>query len=292
MRERLRRGVRRVLAMMLAALLPAAACAEKNALPALPVLNAAFSLLEPGNPFLSRYNEITGESVQARMPLGVPYLWGGRAASHLFAKEPDYIVQPAWQNSPSYYRVGTKYIYGFDCYGFIAWVWEQAFGRQLASMSELFADRETQVFHSGGKEIPAFPELSRALEPGDLLLMEHPGRHIALYIGTLRMYGFTAEEIPELAERLDDPLVIHCTVNAQISGRFAELIAAGLPKYRVAEVTDGGVCVSLLTPDPGIAPHSVRQQNQDTLYFVLPDGTWLTLLCWVDPVRYCWCRMT
>ena len=57
------------------------------------VLTNAFTLLEEGNPFIERYNRITGENVQARMKQGVPYFWGGRAESHLFAKEPDYIVQ-------------------------------------------------------------------------------------------------------------------------------------------------------------------------------------------------------
>ena len=46
-------------------------------LEASPLLDSALSLLEEGNFFTARYNEITGSDVQAVFPLGVPYLWGG-----------------------------------------------------------------------------------------------------------------------------------------------------------------------------------------------------------------------
>ena len=298
MRKRRLRGIRRlpaglpaVLALLLALLLGAAAGAEEGGLRAHPVLDAAFTLLEPGNPFPERYSRETGSSVEARMPLGVPYLWGGREASHLFAKEPDYIVQPAWSDSPAYYRAGLKYIYGFDCYGFTDWVWKTVYGVSLPKISDLLDRRDLRVPGTEGAGTPDLGGLHRILEEGDLLVLQHPGRHIAIYIGTPRMYGYTAEEVPELAEYLDYPLVIHCTVNAQISDRFAELIAHGLEKYRAAQVTDGGVCVSLLVPDSGAAPHRVHQQNQDTLYLELPDGTWLTILGWDTVVRYAWCRI-
>ena len=45
----------------------------RGSMNASPVLDAALSLLEEGNPFLIRYNIITGSAVQARMPYGVPY---------------------------------------------------------------------------------------------------------------------------------------------------------------------------------------------------------------------------
>ena len=95
---------------------------------------------------------------------------------------------------------------------------------------------------------------------------------------------------PQLAEELDSPLVIHCTTNAQIADRFDELIKHGLPKYHCATVTDGGVCVSLLVPDCEKVPGHVHQQNQDTRYYTLPDGTWLTVLSCDEIVEYCWYR--
>ena len=255
-----------------------------------PMLDHAFSLLEEGNPFLARYNRLTGGQIEARLPLGVPYLWGGRAESHVFAKEPDYVVQAAWQSSPAYYRAGVKYLYGFDCTGFVAWAWQKAYGSELSPMDRMLAESECHVLDHRNVSIPPLEELHRLLRPGDVLIMEHPGKHIAIYIGTLRMYGYTEADLPALAGHLDDPLVIHSTVNAQISDRFAELIANGLPKYRVAQVTDGGVCVSLVCEEEAVMPDTVFQQNQTTRYAELPDGTWLTALMWEHVTRFCWYR--
>ena len=262
----------------------------KQEIKACEVLTNAFTLLEEGNPFIERYNRITGENVQARMKQGVPYFWGGRAESHLFAKEPDYIVQDAWQSSPAYYRAGVKYIYGFDCVGFVAWVWKQVYGTSMPKTGSLFNDREHQIRNKQTGEGPLWDGCAETLIPGDILVIDHDGRHIAIYAGTLRMYGYTAEEVPELAEMLDMPLVIHCTTNAQVADRFADLIANGLPKYKCATVTDGGVCVSLMVPDRNQVPGLVHQQNQDTRYYALPDGTWLTVLACDDVTDYCWLR--
>lgn len=256
------------------------------------MLNHAFTLLEEGNPFRERYNRITGENVQARMPLGAPYFWGAQD-ERLFAKEPDYVVLPAWQNSPAYYRAGTKYIYGFDCVGFVKWVWKETYGASMPARAFLYADTGHQIRNSASGEEPLWDGLADELAPGDLLLIEHGngGHHIAIYTGTLRMYGYSAEEIPELKDELDAPLVIHCSTNAQISNRFAGLIAHGLPKYRCATVTDGGVCVSLVVPDCTKVPGLVHQQNQDTRYYTLPDGTWLTVIPCDEMAGYCWYRI-
>ena len=157
-------------------------------------------------------------------------------------------------------------------------------------MNSLFIDWDAHIMDSAGTPEPDFTGLMAVLRPGDLMLVEHPGRHIGIYIGTLRMYGYTEEEVPELAGFLDEPLIINSTVNAQISDRFADLIANGLPKYRTANVTDGGVCVSLVCRDSSAVPYSVHQQNQDTRYFILPDGTWLPVFLWENIDRYCWYR--
>lgn len=267
----------------------ASAAGTKAELRASRALSSAFSLLEEGNPFIERYNRATGESVRARMKQGVPYFWGARAESHLFAKEPDYIVQAAWQDSPAYYRAGQKYIYGFDCVGFAAWVWKQASGTEMPSPADLFRDRANHIRNTWTGEGPLWEQMTEELEPGDMLLLRHArSSHMAIYIGTLGMFGYTAAEAPELAGLLDAPLVIHCSVNAQAADRFADLIRNGLPKYRCATVTDGGVCVALLVPDSRTAPFTVHQQNQDTRYYVLPDGTWLTVLGTENGAEYCW----
>ena len=122
MRQTMRHAV--ALSLCLILLLVPAVQAEQK-LTAVPILNHAFTLLEEGNPFIDRYNRITGMEVQARMSLGMPYLWGGRLESYVFAKEPEYFVYAAWASSPAYYQKGLYYLYGFDCYGFVAWAWER-----------------------------------------------------------------------------------------------------------------------------------------------------------------------
>ena len=255
------------------------------------MLKNAFTVLEEGNPFVERYNRITGENVKARMAQGAPYFWGAQE-DHLFAKEPEYVVVPAWQDSPAYYKTGVLYMYGFDCVGFVKWAWKETYGQDMPARAALYKDTANQIRNTETGEGPLWDRCLETLIPGDLLLLEHTGggHHIAIYMGTLRMYGYTAEEVPELADRLDVPLVIHCTTNAQVSDRFADLIAHGLPKYHCATVTDGGVCVSLLVNDPENAPGFVHQQNQDTRYYTLPDGTWLTVEDCGELDGYCWYR--
>ena len=286
--------LRLLLLLVLAALLLCgSAGAEKKTKKIQPyaVLNHAFTVLEKGNPFTERYNRIAGQKVKARMAQGAPYFWGAQE-DHLFAKEPDYVVVPAWSNSPAYYRTGVKYFYGFDCVGFVKWVWKETYGEEMPARRSLFSDREHQIRNRETGKGPLWKGAVKTLVPGDILIMDRgpSSHHMGIYIGTLRMYGYTAEELPELADRLDTPLVIHCTTNAQVSDRFAELIAHGLPKYRCATVTDGGVCVSLLVPDCKGVPGHVHQQNQDTRYYTLPDGTWLTVLSCEKVTDYCWYR--
>ena len=95
--------LRLLLLLVLAALiLCGSAGAEKKTKKIQPyaVLNHAFTVLEKGNPFTERYNRIAGQKVKARMAQGAPYFWGAQE-DHLFAKEPDYVVVPAWSDSPS-----------------------------------------------------------------------------------------------------------------------------------------------------------------------------------------------
>ena len=281
----------KVLLLLLPVLLRAGAAAEGTGIRSSPVLNHAFTVLEEGNPFTERYNRLTGGNVRARMAQGAPYFWGAQA-DHLFAKEPEYVVIRAWSNSPAYYRKGKNYIYGFDCVGFVKWVWKETYGGTMANRAYMYEDREHQVRNRSAGESPLWESAAEELVPGDLLLIEHgvDSHHMAMYAGTLRMYGYTAEEVPELAEKLDEPLVIHCTTNAQIADRFTELIAHGLPKYHCATTTDGGVCVSLMVADCSGVPGYVHQQNQDTRYYTLPDGTWLTVLPCDNVTDYCWYR--
>ena len=45
------------------------------------------------------------------------------------------------------------------------------------------------------------------------------------------------------------------------AGMIAKAIANGLPKYKCATVTDGGVCVSLMVPDRNQVPGLVHDQS-------------------------------
>ena len=265
----------------------AASVQAAGALERSPWLDKALSLLEEGNPFLVRYNLLTGAHVQPRLPFGVPYLYGGQAANHVFSREPDYAVEAAWTSSPAYYVSGRNYLYGFDCVGYVKWVWDQVSEKEWPTSDGLLSDRAGHVLDPG-TALPDWEAVARMLALGDILVMRHPGNHIAFYIGTLRAFGYTAEEVPDLAPYLDYPLLIHSNTNAGVARRFAWLLKNGLPKYRGATVTDGGVAVSILGVPPSAAPGHVVEQNQDTWYFTLPDGTWLTVQPWASVTDYCW----
>ena len=78
-----------VLTMVLS-ILPAQAEVERSKL-----LDAAFSMLEEGNDFVRRYNEMTGAEVAATFVDGCPYFFGGKAddettLTRLFSRAPLY----------------------------------------------------------------------------------------------------------------------------------------------------------------------------------------------------------
>lgn len=300
---------RRWTALLLALLLPAAVTAEDFRMPGQavftapeiarlreagslarsPWLDAGLSLMEEGNPFLVRYNIIAGGKATSILPFGVPYLYGGRAANHVFSRTPDYAVEKAWISSPAYYVAGTSYLYGFDCVGYVRWVWEQTTEMEWPGCDALLRDGERHVLDTDSL-MPDWEDLARILRPGDILVLRHPDNHTALYLGTLRQFGYTEEDVPELAPYLDYPLVMHAAVNAAVARRFDWLIHNGLPKYRGSQPPDGGVCAAILGVPVQAAPGHVVEQNQDTWYFSLPDGTWLTVLPWENVMAYCWWR--
>ena len=68
--------MKRIVALLLLLVMMGTAAAAE--VEASPVLDAAFSMLEAGNPFLTRYNELTGSGVEAVFELGAPYFFGGK----------------------------------------------------------------------------------------------------------------------------------------------------------------------------------------------------------------------
>ncbi|MBQ7520591.1 MAG: hypothetical protein IJU12_09740 [Clostridia bacterium] len=256
-----------------------------------PALEAAFQMLEQGNPFLERYNLITGARVSPYLPAGIPYFMGGRDIETILRNQPDeYVLWYSWQDSV-YYRDGVMYFYGLDCVGFVRKVWMDTGVMGFTTATSLLNECEWRHILSGtGHEPQDWQAWPRDLRLGDVLVTSSPGMHMMMLIGTLRQFGYTAEEVPELSAFLDAPLVIHCGVNAAYADRFFALKQTGPWRYSLATVPDGGVTVSLLGADWSSAPHHVHQQLQDTAWYTLPDGTWLTVIDWSKVLRWCWCR--
>ena len=219
------------------------------------LLDAAFTMVEEGNPFQIRYNLLTGADVRSLFPLGVPYFWGGRNYQAVCERLPLYTTREAWQSSRAFYLKGTTYIYGFDCVGFVKNVYALT-GRKIAGT---LAERGDQAYCAAGAHIfcdDAHPlpedwtEAARQMRVGDIMLIHHPGLHVMIYMGTLREFGYTADQLPALAGYLDYPLMLHCGQNHYSYQRFQSLIeAAADPKLEEVSPTDGGVGVCILGVD-------------------------------------------
>jgi hypothetical protein len=293
----------RLLLLAAAALLLFLAPAGRAGADALPsdLTEAAFELLEEGNPFARRYGELTGREIEPLFPQGVPYFFGGlsgaKGSGWFYLSYPDYHIHTC-EKSSGYFRAGQSYFYGLDCSGFTRHVY-RACGRAphpaLADMIVQWQYRRYHLYdHREGNEAPPYDQLKDTLEPGDLLVIKHEtsgGRHIMMYIGTLRDFGYTAEEEPALGPWLDDPLVIHCGLSPLYGERFQALIDRYPEKYGRALTTDGGVAVSILGPEPADAPEHGHVQNTDYDWFRMNDGGYLLTAVNMSDVKYwCWYR--
>jgi cell wall-associated NlpC family hydrolase len=161
--------------LLLLVMMGTAAAAEVEASP---VLNAAFSMLEAGNPFLVRYNELTGSGVEAVFELGAPYFFGGKhdyesyGEPHMYLRLPDYAKRKCWETT-HFYRKNAEYLYGFDCSGFTQYIFAQ---------SDISLPRTTTDQYKRG----TYVEKSE-LQPGDLVFFANTYRkgisHVGIYIG-------------------------------------------------------------------------------------------------------------
>ena len=261
-------------------------------------LDVALSMLEEGNPFLTRYNQVTESSIQVRFPQGIPYFSGGQNQTPIFAKYPEYTTRKSWLKD-GWQLKDENYIYGFDSYGFVNWVWGEVNGDDLDPMDELYKEKYHYERHIWCRDVypytPFYEKIAEELQPGDLFVSNDGANHVMLYIGTLRDYGYEEERWPKLAAWLDYPLVIHSQYfQPACAARFAELIKYGPNKYRSCKTTQGGVTVSLLyVPVKQAEKHEKRTVNDTELeawYFKLEDDTLLTLVD-TDSVRnWCWYR--
>ena len=291
----MKRNGRRAAALLLAFLLLTASA--QAALEPSDRIEAAFGLLEEGNPFAARYGQITGQEITALFPLGVPYMFGGKNGMGLWRSYPDYGRWYCMQGS-DYYRVGLQYFYGLDCTGFTQYVNQQCKLPKHGSLSDMmntYAARDHHLYdQTPGKTPPDFAELKDTLQAGDLLLIRRAGaryRHIMMYIGTLRDYGYTEEQEPELAAYLDYPLVIHCGNSPVYGERFQQLIDSDPVRYSQTHTTDGGVQISIVGVAPEDAPVHGRVQQTDYDWFVMRDGGYvLTVVNMENLTSFCWYR--
>ena len=222
-------------AVVASMLLPAACHADRYR-----VLDAALSMLEEGNPFLIRYNAETGAGIEPRFPLGCPYFWGGRDVEKIL--EPSFPAQ-----SSDYYNKDLLYLYGLDCSGLTRWIVSQAGYARHDTISRLLNRSLYRDCVNYRAAKVAGEERAEALQVGDLLAVQHPsgGYHIAMYIGTLFDFGYTAETLPsDLAPYLYYPLLIHSTSSSDYYERYRLY----LEKRGILGIQPpcGGVIVTLL----------------------------------------------
>ncbi len=296
------RTISRLVALTLAMLtlltVPALAEVERD-----PLLDAAFSMLEEGNVFLTRYNEITGADIEAVFELGCPYFFGGKhddvinGVPRFLARAPEYAKRKCWEDT-HFYRKNQEYLYGFDCSGYTQWIYAEVGYPEHPKLDEMvnqygkYGKRNHVYSHRKGKEMPSYPEVSENLIVGDLLAGKKGARHVMMFIGTLRDYGFTAEELPGLADYLDYPLVIHDGPNPMYDDRMASYLAAHAddPYYDNVRVPDGGVAVSLIGV-PKDALTRMEENDREFYYYTMPDGYQLTLWDLEACTSFCWFRI-
>lgn len=297
------RLMKRLAAMLLAIMTlgMTGACAE---LTQSDLLDTAFTMLEEGNVFLTRYNELTGAQVEATFEYGLPYFFGGKhddminGEMRVFARAPEYAKRDCWENT-HYYRKGAYYLYGFDCSGYTQWIYSEVGYPEHPPLDEMINQwgkygKKNHVYsHRKGKEMPPYEELAQNLIVGDLLVGKKGARHVMMFIGTLREYGFTAEEVPELAAYLDYPLVIHCGPNLMYNDRMQLFLDAHAddPYYENVLVPDGGVAVSIIGVPISEAPNHVFEGDNDHYWFELPDGYKLTIWDLSACTSFCWFRI-
>lgn len=244
----------------------AAPLAIENSLKDATILQVAFSALEKDNPIALQYTEITGVPITPFTPMGIPYFFGGSAQRYLL--EP----WPAWQSS-NYFKKDSLYIYGFDCRGYVNWVLEKSALPKIGALNVLL--HSTQPEHIARRitinEQPftafSMEQWKNHLIVGDFFVMSSVGRHIGMYIGTLRHYGYQEDNIsPNLAPYLDFPLMIHCGVNPKYAPVYQKYIEE--IKSRGTITTDGGVTVSIVNVPLDAADY----EEEGEFYFDIGEG--------------------
>ena len=241
--------------------------------------DASLSLLEAGSPFIERYDE-TGESlIRAKLELGVPYYYAGRNEDKFLR-----VFYP--KQTTRYYRDDRKYLCGLDCVGLTQLVLEKRGLPEHPSIPSLiYRGMGTAALTAAEPEDwPMF------LQPGDLIAVDHGTNHILMYLGTMRMFGWTEADAGEAAPVLDAPLVIHCGDNPFYYERYEPFIRE--QGYRDTYPPDGGVTVSVVQRTAAKAPHHMETDWGKEFGWYLADGSPLLVfpledcaaVAWYDPI--------
>ena len=126
---------------------------------------------------------------------------------------------------------------------------------------------------------------------GDLMLIHARGNHILMYIGTLRDYGFTEEEVPALKDYMDYPLMIHCGISPVYGERIQQVMDADPSYYKSMQTTNGGVQVSIWGVPRDAAEYHETVQKNDFDYFKLPNGQVMTIYDLKNVSKWRWLRL-
>ena len=245
-----------------------------------PIYDASLCMLESGNTFLNHYDDMADSLLSAQLPLGVPYYYAG-------GSEDKFLNRYFPSVNTRYYRPEHMYLCGLDCVGMTHLVYERCGLERHPSISDLLfrGIGSAALKENDPEQWPAF------LLPGDLIAVKHGTFHILMYLGTMRMFGWTEHNAGEAADLLDSPLVIHCGGNPFYHDRYKGYISE--KGYRNTYPPDGGVTVSVIRRTDKDAPHSVDTDwgkhfgwyvtdGQPLLVFTLED---CTDMAWYAPER-------
>ena len=243
------------------------------------IYEASLSMLEEGSLFVERYDDTADSLMEVSLPLGVPYYYAG-------GSEEKFLHRFFPSTTTHYYQDTHMYLCGLDCVGMTRLVYEKAGLERHPSISDV-------LFRGIGHSALTENDPSRwymLLQPGDLICVKHGTFHVMMYLGTMRMFGWTEASAGEAASLLDEPLVIHCGGNPFYYDRYREYIRE--KQYRNTYPPDGGVTVSVIRETDRDAPHSTDTSwgkhfgwynitdRQPLLVFRLDD---CTELAWYGP---------
>ena len=246
-----------------------------------PVYENSLCMLEEDSLFVARYDDTADSLMEVTLPLGVPYYYAGGTESKFLKR-----FFPT--TTTHYYLHEHMYLCGLDCVGMTRLVYEKSGLERHPSIVDIL---HRGVAHGAlsGNDPCRWPML---LQPGDLIGVKHGTYHVMMYLGTLRMFGWTEANAGEAAPLLDEPLVIHCGGNPFYYDRYQDYIRE--MGYRNTYPPDGGVTVSVIRRTDADAPHSTDTswgkhfgwynitESQPLLVFRLED---CTDLAWYGPLN-------